>query len=483
MSLPPPIPESLWNTVPPDAQAAILAVLDTQQKRIDELGRRVRDLEARLKLNSTNSSKPPSSDPLGLKRKPPTPPSPRKRGGQPGHRKAFRVLVPPEKLRSSHDCIPTACRDCGHPLHGTDPNPLVHQVAELPRIEPLVDQYQLHRLRCPHCGTTTCGTLPEGVPASSFGPYLQAVLATLAGAYRLSKRQIQQLTSDLFGLSISTGMISKLERQSAEALEAPYHELAAATHHAAVVHVDETSWRQECGKAWLWATVTALMTVFTIARQRSAAVAQAVLGTQDGPIAATDRFSAYDWIAPRSRQICWSHLRRDFQALIDRGGAAEPIGRRLLRLSNRLFRWWHRLEDRKVDRRRFRTAMVRLRHEVKAALEEGTRCECKTTAGTCAEILRVEESLWTFARVEGVPPTNNAAERAERHAVIWRRISGGTDSARGSRFVERMLTVVATCRQQGRSVLEYLSSCFQAARNGHAIPSLLPVAPSQIQVA
>jgi transposase len=321
------------------------------------------------------------------------------------------------------------------------------------------------------------------VPTGNFGPYLQAVLATLAGADRLSKRQIQQWTQDLFGLSISTGMLSKLEQQSAEALEAPYNELAAAVHQAAVVNVDETSWRQERAKAWLWATVTAVMTVFTIARNRTAAVAQAVLGTQDGPIAVTDRFSAYDWIAGASRQICWSHLRRDFQAMIDRGGAAEPSGRRLLRRSDRLCRGWHRLQEGKVDRKRFQAAMNRLRHEVQSALEDGTRCGCKVTAGSCAELLRVEESLWTFARVAGVPPTNHAAERAVRHAVIWRRISGGTDSARGSRFVERMLTVVATCRQQGRNVLEYLSACFQAARSRQAIRSLLPGTPPDVKVA
>jgi transposase len=181
MILPPPIPESLWNTVPPDAPAALLAAWDSDQQRIAELERRVRDLEARLKLNSTNSSTPPSSDPIGLKRKPPPPPSPRKRGGQPGHRQAFRALVPPEKLRSSRDCKPRACRDWGHPLHGADPNPLVHQVAELPKIEPCVDQYQGPRLSCPRWGKTTCGTLPEGVPGGNFGPDLQAVLATLAG--------------------------------------------------------------------------------------------------------------------------------------------------------------------------------------------------------------------------------------------------------------------------------------------------------------
>src|SRR4051812_46202097 len=310
----PPIAESLWKTVPPDAQAAILAVWDSVTSRVVELEQRIRDLEARLKLNSTNSSKPPSSDPIGFKRKPPARRSGRKRGGQPGHRRTERRLVPPQDVRSITECRPADCRRCGHALVGEDPAPLVHQVAELPRIEPLVDRYRLHRLACPRCGKTTCGPLSEGVPAGRFGPYPHAVLATLAGAYRLSKRQIQQLTRDLFGSSISTGMISKLERRSAEALEAPYNELAAAAHHAEVTHVDETSWRQERRKAWLWATVTAMTTVFTIAGRRSAEVAKAVLGTREGPIAVTDRYSAYDGIAGSTRPICGSHLRRDVQA-------------------------------------------------------------------------------------------------------------------------------------------------------------------------
>jgi transposase len=221
MSQPLPIPAPLWDTIPAEAQAALLSAWKAREDRIAELEATVRDLRARLQLNSTNSSKPPSSDPIGLKRKPPTPPSRRKRGGQPGHRKAFRPLVAPEKLRSSRDCKPPACRRCGHALSGQDPNPLIHQVAELPKIEPIVDEYRLHRLACPDCGETTCGTLPEGVPTVSFGPYLQAVLATLAGAYRLSKRQIQQLVSDLFGLSISTGA----NRQRIANLFPPAHRL------------------------------------------------------------------------------------------------------------------------------------------------------------------------------------------------------------------------------------------------------------------
>jgi transposase len=483
MTNPLPIPDELWAKVPPDAQASIAAVFLAMQQRVSQLEARVHDLEARLKLNSTNSSKPPSSDPIGLKRKPPAAPSRKKRGGQPGHRRSNRSLVSPEMVRTTVHCRPRACRRCGQRLSGDDPRPLIHQVAELPVIEPIVDEYRLHRLTCAGCGETTCGLLPQGVPAGCFGPYLQAVLALLAGAYRLSKRQIQQSAADLFGLSISTGMISKLERQSADALEAPYNELAAAVHRAEVVNIDETSWRQSRRKAWLWATVTRLFTVFTIAKHRSGRVAQALLGSQDNQVVGSDRFSAYEWIMARWRQVCWAHLRRDFQAMIDRRGDGAPVGRQLLSLSDRLFRHWHRVRDGTLGWDVFRERMSRLRREVKQALEAGSRCPCATTAATCFEILKVEEGLWTFARIKGVEPTNNAVERALRHAVIWRRISGGTDSVRGSRFVERMLTVVATCRQQGRSALDYLTACFEADRRGQARPSLLPVTSAKAKIA
>ena len=478
-----PLPESLWKTASPELQAAVIALVGTYEAKITLLETRLNDLESRLKLNSTNSSKPPSSDPIGMKRKPPAPRSGKKRGGQPGHRKAQRGLVPPEKVSETFDCKPTDCRRCGHELSGDDPEPLIHQVAELPKIEPIVDEYRLHRLTCPTCRETTCGTLPPGVPTGCFGPYLQAVLAMFAGAYRLSKRQIRQVALDLFAITISTGMISKLERQSAAVLEAPYNELAIAVHHAAVVNIDETSWRENRLKAWLWATVTSLFTVFTIAKNRSGEIAKTLLGNEDNQVVGSDRFSAYGWIMARWRQICWAHLRRDFQAMIDRGGDGENVGKPLLSLSNRLFRHWHRVRDGTLTWEVFQERMRRLRREVKKALVDGSRCSCAKTAATCLEILKVEEGLWTFASVKDVEPTNNAVERALRHAVIWRRISGGTDSTDGSRFVERMLTVVATCRQQGRNVLEYLTSCFEADRRGQALPSLLPVTTAETKAA
>jgi transposase len=478
MIVPLPIPDDLWTQVPPDAQAAIAAAFLAMRQRVDELETRVRDLEARLKLNSTNSSKPPSSDPIGSKRRPPATPSGKKRGGQPGRRKAHRSLVPSEKVRQTIHCKPPACRRCGHELVGDDPEPLIHQVAELPKVEPIVDEYRLHRLTCSACRAQTCGVLPPGVPTGCFGPYLQAVLAVFAGAYRLTKRQIRQIAADLFTLSISTGMISKLERQSAAVLEAPYHEVALAVHQAKVTNIDETSWRECLCKVWLWATVTPLFTVFTIAKNRSGEVARALLGSEDDQVVGSDRFSAYNWIMARWRQICWAHLRRDFQAMIDRGGDGEAIGRRLLSLSDQLFHHWHRVRDGTLEWSPFQREMSGLGGEVKQALLEGSQCPCAKTAASCFEILKVEEGLWTFARVKGVEPTNNAVERALRHAVFWRRISGGTASVDGSRFVERMLTVVATCRQQGRNVLDYLSVCFEADRCGQALPSLLPVTPT-----
>jgi transposase len=480
----PPIPESLWNTVPPQAQDTLLAIVDSLKGRIDELEAVIRDLQARLKLNSTNSSKPPSTDPVGFKRKPPTPPSGRKRGGQPGKPQAFRALVPSEKLRSSTECKPLACRRCGHELQGEDSAPLIRQVAEIPKIEPLVKEYRLHRLTCAKCGTSTCGKVPEGVPAGCFSPYTQAVLATLTGGYRLSKRQVRQLTSDLLGLSISTGIISKLERRSAQALAEPYGELARSIHEAETVHIDETGWREEGRKAWLWVTATASATVFAIARDRSAKTAKTLLGDQkEEQVVVSDRFKSYDWKPTYWRQLCWSHLRRDFQAMIDRGGVGAAIGRRLLELSDRVFKLWHRRRDGPWENDPLRKPILWLRPSVRRALEAGTRCGCARTAGTCAEMLRVEEGLWNFVRLADVEPTNNAAERALRHAVIWRRISGGTNSESGSRFVERMLTAVATCRQQGRNVLEYLTSCFEADLKRQAIPSLLPTKAHVIKTA
>jgi len=448
-----------------EAQAAVSALADTFERRIAEL-------EERLNRNSTNSSRPPSSDPPSVKRRPPTPPSGKKRGGQSGHSRHARPLVPPEQLRQVIDCKPPGCRRCGDALAGDDPEPLRHQVTELPPVLPVVDEYRLHRLTCPRCRTTTCATLPPGVPAGAFGPRLRAILGVLAGAYRLGERPIRQLAFDLLGLSISIGMISRSERQAAAELEAPIEELREHVRNAAVAHIDETSWWQGPDKAWLWGAVTKWVTVFTIATSRGADVARDILGSDRRKVVISDRFKSYGWI--KRRRYCWAHLDRDFQAMIDRGGEAAEVGRLLLGHSERLFDWWHRVRDGTMARTTLRCYLDLMRFTFRADLRRGLDCGCAKTAGTCRELLAGETHLWTFVRVVGVEPTNNDAERALRHGVIYRKLSGGTESETGSRFVERMLSVVATCRQQDINVLDYLTRCYRSHLDGTPAPSLLP---------
>jgi transposase len=470
MNRPSSIPQQLWDNLSDEARAGIGAVVEALENRIAEL-------EARLNQNSTNSSKPPSSDPIGVKRRPPDPPSKKRRGGQKGHPRRLRALVPPERVASVTDCKPSECRRCGHALGGEDAEPRRHQVAELPPIEPVVHEYRLHRLCCPHCNATTSGVLPAGVPNSAFGPRLHAALGVLTGAYRLSKRQVSQLCSDLLGLTISLGMIAKLERITADVLEQPVAELAEAVKTAETANIDETGWREAHLKAWLWVVVTSVGVVFRIVRSRAGAVARDLLGEEPKPIVISDRFPGYEWVALRSRQICWAHLRRDMQAMIDRDGDGAEVGRQLLWQSNKLFESWHKARDGTIQRSTFLQTVAWLRPMVRSSLERGSRCACDKTAATCGELLRLWDCLWTFTRVDGVEPTNNAAERALRHAVIWRRISGGTDSEVGSRFVERMLSVVATCRQRGVPVLQYLGECHEARLNGQPIPPLLAGPP------
>jgi transposase len=465
------LPQPLWDTLSPEAQAAVSALVESFERRIAAL-------EERVNKNSTNSSKPPSSDPPSVKRRPPAPASGKKRGGQPGRRRQSRALIPPDQLRQVFECKPPACRSCGEALYGDDPEPIRHQVAEVPPVQPVVDEYRLHRLTCPRCRISTCAAfcaaLPPGVPAGAFGPRLRAILSVLAGGYRLGKRPIRQLTFDLLGLTISTGMICRLERRAADVLEAPVAELRRLVRDADSAHIDETSWRQARRKAWLWGVVTRLATVFTIAGSRGADVAKDLLGADRRKVVVSDRFKGYGWI--KRRQFCWAHLNRDFQAMADRKGEAAEVGRLLLGHSERLFDWWHRVRDGTMTRSTLRSKVDAMRFSFRDDLRRGLESGCAKTAGTCRELLAGETHLWTFVRVAGIEPTNNHAERALRHGVIYRKLSGGTDSEAGSRFVERMLSVVATCRQQNVNVLDYLTRCYQADLDGRPIPSLLPVA-------
>ena len=463
----------------PDENAALkarVAELEAEnavlKARVAELLARLTELEARMEQNSRNSSRPPSSDPPAVKR-PARKPSGRKRGGQPGHKGRTRELLPQELVAEIVPVKPTSCGKCGAPLSGEDTSPTRRQVTELPKPRPRTTEYRLHALSCPRCGEKTRAELPEGVPRGAFGPRLQAIVAVCTGVYHLSRRTVEGLMKDLFGVDMSLGSVSACEEAACEALAEPVEEARAYVQEQPVAHADETGWRENKKRAWLWAAVTGLVTVFMVHASRGGKAARELLGKFSG-ILVSDRWSAYSlWDAAR-RQLCWAHLKRDFTAFAERTGQAARIGNALLEETKRMFGWWYRVRDGTLKRSSFREYMRPLRKRVEALLREGASCGDAKTAGSCRNILKLAPALWTFVRVEGVEPTNNAAERAIRPGVLWRKGSFGTDSERGSRFVERMMTAAATCKQQGRNVVDYIARAFEAALRGEPAPSLLP---------
>jgi transposase len=455
---PPSLPPDVFDALPPAVQAYI--------RRLEA---RLADLEARLNQNSTNSSKPPSSDPPHAKPAPPRTPSGMRKGGQPGHPKRTRPDLPPDTIV---ELRPGTCDRCSHALAGDDPEPLRHQVVELPPIRPVVTEYRRHRLPCPNCGRVTCPALSADA-RGGYGPRVQAACAMLSGAYRVSKRGAARLMGDLFGVPIGPAAVCDLQRATAGALEPVAREAHA---HVAgkPANVDETGWREGRKRGWLWVAVTADITVFLIRLSRARVVLADLIPGRAG-VMTTDRYPAYDHLPAHGRQVCWAHLRRDFQAMIDRQNPGSAIGEDLLLYADILLGRWKRVRDGTMTRRGFRQSYLGwIREEVRALLDRGAGCGCATTAGVCRALLGIEPAFYTFAAVAGVEPTNNAAERALRHAVCWRKTSGGTDSASGSRFVERVLTVVESCRQQRRDVLAFLTDAIQAARAETPMPTLIP---------
>jgi transposase len=461
----------VWACLPAEAQAYIRVL----EARVTALEATVQRLLERLQQDSHNSSRPPSSDPPpALKPRSRRIPSGRQRGGQPGHPGQSRALVPLEDVDAVLPVKPTHCARCRHPLHGEDGQPQRHQVTELPLVKPVVTEYQLHRLVCPACGATTRAALPLGIPPGGFGPRVQATVALCTGAYHLSKRTTQDVMADLFGMPLSLGTIAKLEQATVEAVAAPVSEAQTDVRTQSSAHLDETGWREGRTRAWLWVAVTAWVTVFVVRLSRGAKVAQELLGARFCGILVTDRWSAYTWYPTRWRQVCWAHLLRDFEAMIERGGRSQAIGEGLREQARQMFHAWHRVRDGSLTHAQFRVAMRPIRRAVARWLKAGQTCGVAKTEGVCREVLKVYDALWTFVRVEGVEPTNNAAERAIRPGVLWRKGSFGTHSAQGSRFVEAMMTVVTTLKQQHRHVLTYMTDACQAAYMGMPAPSLLP---------
>ena len=473
----------------PEAHARIVAV-EAENDRltvlVGQLEARIQALEARLGQNSTNSSRPPSADPPQTPPRPPRPPTGRRPGGQPGHPAHQRALLPPERVDHTVDHWPGHCQHCQAVLRAAPDqevgDPVRHQVLELPPVRAEVTDHYLHRQRCPACGGETRAGRPPAAPPGAFGPRLQAVIAVLSSRYRLSRREVADVCAAVLGADLSVGSVDGLCQATAAALAGPVAELQAAIQRAERVNADESRWPVDGRRGWLWVVVGQAVTVFTVATSRGSAVIKGVLGEAFAGILGSDRWSAYTWVDPTRRQVCWSHLKRDFQALVDWGGAARPVGLAALGLVERLFDAWHAARDDPAARAQLGETLAPLQAEVRILLEAGADNPSPKAAGLCRSLLKLWPALWTFLTVAGVEPTTNVAERAIRPAVLWRRGSFGGQNEAGAAFVSRLLSVAATCRQQDRPLLAYLTAVCTAAQQGHPIPSLLPE-PASAQAA
>lgn len=453
------------------------AFIETLQQRLADLERQVRDLQQRLATNASNSSLPPSANPPDAPPPVVKRPTGRKTGGQPGHPGHQRLRLPPERLQHVVPLIPRHGEACHTPLpqppSPDDPEPVWHQFVELPKVRAVVTEFQGHARTCPDCGHVTREAIPAVIRAHAFGPRLAAVLSYLRASQYVSQRGLEDIGEVVFGVPLSQGSVTALQQQMSAALEPAYQEVAAEVRPARAKNVDETGWKQAGKKRWLWTAVTATAALFVIHLRRGAAGLKALLGEAVEGLVSSDRWSAYLVLPLERRQLCWAHLRRDFQAMMERGDSGAAVGKELLFLTEVLFGLWYKVRD-GTRSRPWLLGQVegRLRAEVRGWLERGAGCGSAKTAAVCREVLKLEPALWTFTRFEGVEPTNNAAERALRPAVLKRKRSFGCYSEDGCRFVERLFSVTHTLRVRQRPILDYLVEALVAHRHGLPAPQL-----------
>jgi len=441
---------------------------------VERLEKRIQALEEKTRQNSKNSHRPSSSDPPGIS-KPSKPPTGRRPGGQIGHEGKNRGLLPIEKVDKVVHHYPETCEQCGHSLAQTPgpntPAALRHQSWEI-KAEPIeVTEDQFHASVCT-CGHVTRAPVPQNL--SSFGSRLTAFSAFLIGACHLSRRLVEEVFEDVLKVPIALGTVSNLEAEVSDALAPPYQEAAEVVQKAPAKNLDETGWKQRGKRHWLWAAATATIAFFSIHRLRGEEGLLKLLGGKLLGIFSTDRWSAYGRRWTRLRQICWAHLIRDFQKLIDRRGKEGRIGQKAKELASWIFPVWKDFKTGDICRETLQMCLRSVRRDFKLILEEGILLRGTKTAIFCQNLLDIEPALWTFLREENVEPTNNHAERVLRRGVLWRKNSFGSASDRGSRFVERMMTVAQSLRLQKRPVFDFLVQAVEAHRFGSQAPSILP---------
>ncbi|GAB4447727.1 MAG: IS66-like element ISH10 family transposase [Chloroflexi bacterium OHK40] len=461
--------EEAWQATAPEARQFIALLVA-----------KLAALEARLNQNSQNSSKPPSSDPPSAPPRPVKTPrgKPKSKGAQPGHPDQQRELVPTENASRVVELHPTGCPSCQLPFPELLPTlgpPRRQQVWDLPVIVPELTEYQYFSVCCPCCKGWVTAPRPPDIPPGAFGPRVAAHVALLHGRYRISHRELVALFAELFKLPISLGSVVTLQQAASEALAPAHQEVRQTVAQSEQANVDETTWREGTHKPWLWTAVTAVATLFLLHASRGKKGLSAVLGEGFDGLVTSDRLRTYNSVPVERRQVCWAHVLRSIKGRGEARGPWQAAAADLLAVAEVVMAVWVRFKAGEVERATMQELLRPLQQAMWEQVERG-RQQTNTFGALCADLALRWEALWTFVEREGVEPTNNAAERALRPAVLWRKGCFGTQSASGSRFAERMLTVSATCQQHERPLLPYLVEAITAFWAGQPAPRLLPSA-------
>jgi len=469
-----------------DAVVSVLLALSAQNERLEvqvqvltarvaRQDERIATLERQLGRSSKNSSQPPSADPPSTPPRRGKDPSGRKQGAQPGHEGKGRPLLPAWAVDEVVEHWPASC-GCGHVFADGElvaaGDPARHQVEELPVMAVHVTEHQCQRVRCPDCGERPRSRLPVGVAASAFGPRFHAAVAVLSTRNRISRRDVVELCEQLFGARISSGTVDAILARMADALTEPYEDLLDRVRSAGALNMDETGWRTSGQRRALWGAFSERHAVLAITASRHEDHAKALLGDSSA-IVTSDRWWAYAHLPVGRRQVCWAHLLRDFKAHAEGLASEHAFGEHGLRVCEQLF-WAWEIYQHTGDRSDLKLSIRALRRELKPILRTyaGKAPRYKYTRGMARNLLKVWGALWTFADHNGVQPTNNHAERALRGAVIYRKLSLGTQSASGERRIERLLSAHTTCRLQRRSLHAYLIDTIGAHSRGDPVPLL-----------
>jgi transposase len=457
---------------------------------VERLEERVRRLEERARQDSRTSSKPPSQDPAKTRQQRRAEArarakellgrdaARRKAGGQEGHPGAGRRLEPEDRVDEIVEHYPDACRGCGREFAAAERGRLDgrfgrHQIVELPPISVRVAEHRTRRLRCPDCRAQTTAELPAGIGGSAFGPRLRAALVTLTARNRISRRGAAELAGELFGAALSTGTVDAICQHAAAALEGPHARLCDWIRDQDALHIDETGWRTAGDARALWTMTAPGASIFEIAEHCNRDQFDALIGSFTG-IVVSDRWPGYEHLDADRRQVCWSHLQRDFRRHSEGLAEQKTFGEQGLELTGRVFAAWRAYQHEHDDRARLQADLEPIRTELRTLLEDAGRKSKRTRLHRrfANNLLKVWPALWTFVTHSGVEPTNNPAERALRGPVIHRKLSHGTRTADGERFVERALSAATTCRQQHRSLFEFLHELLAAHTRGDPLPGL-----------